>query len=251
MKYNNKEVEYLQSILKIRDWSVSTVNGKKDKQKQMPCREDSDYWKPLIELKTGQILNWEKGVTASTNYKVSDSGVYRLLDKNKNVVAEREGYVPRLLAPEDKSFAGDYVMMNIDENGFIKNWKPVLNQFDFNFINETMSFRQFLNENNETVKNNIEKLKSELENSNLLPMFEIEVMDKHKEIEFVTCDIKIENNMLVCQRDAVNTKEEDSKFIAKSEVEIDEDFTLDENLQELYDEVINDIIEGDLFDLVD
>ena len=149
MKYNNKEVEYLQSILKIRDWSVSTVNGKKDKQKQMPCREQSDYWKPLIELKTGQILNWEKGVTASTRYKVSDSGVYRLLDKDKNVVAEREGYVPRLLAPEDKSFAGDYVMMNIDENGFIKNWKPVLNQFDFNFINETMSFRKFLklNEN--------------------------------------------------------------------------------------------------------
>ena len=147
MKYNNKNVKYLQGILKIRDWSDATVNGKEDKQKQIPCREDSDYWKPLIELETGQILNWEKGVTASTRYKVSDSGVYRLLDKDKNVVAERDGYVPRLLAPEDKTFAGDYVMMDVDENGFIKNWKPVLNEFDFDLINETMSFRKFLNLN--------------------------------------------------------------------------------------------------------
>lgn len=121
------EVQYLQVDAHVRYWEDTKVNGVEDEQGTIPCRE-GESWKPLIDLHTGQILNWTKGTTADVHYKVCDAGNYQLLDENKFSVVENDGYVPSLLAPKSSGY-GDYIIMDIDENGFIQKWKPDLSSF--------------------------------------------------------------------------------------------------------------------------
>lgn len=88
----------------------------------------------------------------------------------------------------------------------------------------------------------------ELNNSRLLPIFEIPVIDKNGNEDFIVCEISVKDNQLIAQRDVVSTAEQKSKYIAKSAIDIDSDcFTLDEHLQDLHAEVCNDILFGDLF----
>lgn len=70
------------------------------------------------------------GKTASIHYKICDAGTYILLDDNMNEIKSIDGYVPDIMCPEGKGY-GDYVIMHVDEKGFIKNWKVVLNEFEF------------------------------------------------------------------------------------------------------------------------
>lgn len=122
------EVKYLQVEASVRYWEDTEVNGISDKEGDLiPCRE-GDLWKPLIELETGEILNWTKGNTASIHYKVCDSGVYKLLDDDKNIVKEIEGYVPSVMCPKEDGF-GDYIIMGVDLLGKITDWNPVLDDF--------------------------------------------------------------------------------------------------------------------------
>lgn len=60
-----------------------------------------------------------------------------------------------------------------------------------------------------------------------------------------------DNNTLWCQRQDVSSEEEEeSEQVASSYIVIDHDLSAKENLQLLYNAVIKDIINGDLFDLV-
>jgi hypothetical protein len=115
----------------VRYWEDATVNGVEDVQGDLiPCR-DVDNWKPIINIETGQITNWEQGKTADIHYKICDDGDYYLKDDKDEEVIRQEGYVPKTLCPEKNGY-GDYIIMRVDENGFIKNWK-----FDVsNFIEE-------------------------------------------------------------------------------------------------------------------
>jgi hypothetical protein len=97
----------------------------------------------------------------------------------------------------------------------------------------------------------IKAMKTELETSDRMPIFEIAVTDRTGLPEYVMCDISIKGNSLIAQRDAVTTKEQRSKKIATTRREIDTIFSLDENLQSLYEDIICEIIEGDLYDLKD
>jgi len=75
-----------------------------------------------INPETGQIVNWEKGYAMHIHWKVVDQGIYDYLDQNENSIKKFDcDYVPNYLAIEDSGY-GDYVIMNIDENGFIQNW---------------------------------------------------------------------------------------------------------------------------------
>lgn len=93
-----------------------------------PCRK-GDCWEPLIDLETGVILNWQKGQTADIHFKVCDAGEYSLLDADKKVVKKIDGYVPPIMSPEDEGY-GDYVIMKVDAEGQIANWKPDFEKFD-------------------------------------------------------------------------------------------------------------------------
>ena len=124
------DVKYLKAICSVRYWEDGTINGESDKDgSQTPCA-NGDNWEPLIEINSGKILNWEQGKTASLHYKICDCGVYQLLDENKEKIHEIEGYVPKVMCPKENGY-GDYLIMDIDENGFIKNFNEDMIEEDF------------------------------------------------------------------------------------------------------------------------
>lgn len=118
-----KEFEIKQVLVKagVRYWEDGTVNGVKDENGDLiPCRE-GNVWCPLIDVETGKICNWEYGKTADIHYKVCDDGEYIVIDEDGNAVFKIEGYVPNEIIPGSY---GDYIIMNIDEEGYIKEWDP-------------------------------------------------------------------------------------------------------------------------------
>jgi hypothetical protein len=122
------DVKYLLAEAGARYWEDTTVNDVEDTEGTLiPCR-DGDYWKPLIELETGKIVNWQQGVKAEIHYKCCDDGTYKLLDENKEVIKEIEGYVPGIMCPKENGY-GDYVIMDIDESGQIQDWECDLSDF--------------------------------------------------------------------------------------------------------------------------
>jgi hypothetical protein len=113
----------------VRYWEDATVNGVEDEQGDLiPCR-DGDYWKPIIDVDSGQIINWTKGVIADIHYKVCDDGQYTLKDADGNIIVIEEGYVPNCMCPKENGY-GDYIIIHIDENGFIVDWKADFSDFD-------------------------------------------------------------------------------------------------------------------------
>lgn len=125
------DVKFLQVEAGARYWEDGTINGIDDVNGDLtPCRE-GDYWKPLIEIDSGKILNWKQGTKAELHYKVVDDGTYVLLDENKKIIKEIDGYVPDIMCPEGEGY-GDYIIMNIDENGIIAKWNPTFEEFQEN-----------------------------------------------------------------------------------------------------------------------
>lgn len=106
----------------VRYWEDSTVNGVNDEEGDLiPCR-DGDTWKPIIDLESGIIINWEKGKEADVHYKVCDDGEYWLLDENDVKITKAKGYyVPSILSIGENGY-GDYIIMKIDSDGKISNW---------------------------------------------------------------------------------------------------------------------------------
>ncbi len=113
----------------VRYWEDATIDGLEDTDgKLTPCRK-GELWRPLIDIETGKILNWEQGKIAEIHFKVCDQCSWYLLDENNKVVASQEGdYVPGTLSPKERGY-GDYIIMNIDENGIIEDWKFSIDDF--------------------------------------------------------------------------------------------------------------------------
>lgn len=72
-------------------------------------------------METGNIVNWKKGIRAIVHYKVCDDGTYSFLDKDKKEIISVDSYVPKVLCPNGEGY-GDYIIMIIDNDGFIKGW---------------------------------------------------------------------------------------------------------------------------------
>lgn len=105
-----------------RYWEDSKVDGVEDTVDGtlIPCK-DGDVWRLRIDVSTGQILNWKQGVTADVHYKVCDNGRYAILDHQDNEITSIDGYVPTCLCPKESGY-GDYIIMDIDKDGFIQGW---------------------------------------------------------------------------------------------------------------------------------
>ena len=117
------EVKTLLVEADVRYWEDSTVNGVEDENGDLiPCKV-GDTWKPIIDLETGLITNWEKGKEANIHYKVCDAGEYWLQDENGEKIVKAKGYyVPDFLSIDDSGY-GDYIIMKIDKDGKINNWR--------------------------------------------------------------------------------------------------------------------------------
>ena len=122
-------VKTLFASMGVRYWEDGRVDGVEDTEGELiPCR-DGDYWRIKIDLETGIITNWKKGVSASVHYKVCDDGIYQLLNADGNTVIDRDYYVPSMLSPKENGH-GDYVIMDIGEDGKIDGFKADLSYFE-------------------------------------------------------------------------------------------------------------------------
>ena len=75
----------------------------------------------------------------------------------------------------------------------------------------------------------------EWEDCTLEKIFEFEVIDKRNNFrDWITFHIEIVDNRFVAQHEALTQAQLDSNKIACTRIDIDTDFSLDENLQELY-----------------
>jgi len=121
---------YLRTKIGVRHWEDATVNNVEDTEgKLIPLRE-GDYWCPTINIDTGKIINWEIGTIASIHYKCCDDGEYWLIAVDGFELKYPSYYVPNILDLYEDSY-GDYVIMNIDKNGYIKDWNSHANITDF------------------------------------------------------------------------------------------------------------------------
>lgn len=134
------EAKYLKVDAGVRYWEDTSVNGVDDTDcdetedsPTIPCAEfigdqnsalsGKDWrWRPIIDIETGQIINWEEGTVAHVHYKVCDDFSCEILDKESNPICSYDGYVPDIMCPSDDGF-GDYIIMSINEEGFIDGWK--------------------------------------------------------------------------------------------------------------------------------
>jgi hypothetical protein len=113
----------------VRYWEDAMVNGVYDSDGTLIPFRYGDRWKPIIDIETGQVVNWPKGVRADIHYKVCDDGCYSMLDENgESITAIIDDYVPIIMCPKENGF-GDYIIMDIDEEGFIQKWKPSTDGF--------------------------------------------------------------------------------------------------------------------------
>lgn len=120
-----KEVDITTMLVKakVRYWEDASVDGVDDEEGTLiPCRQ-GEIWAPEIDIDTGKIRNWEQGKKAKVHYKVCDQCSFYIKDSEGNIVGKQEGeYVPGVLCPKDSGY-GDYIIMDIDENGLIDKWK--------------------------------------------------------------------------------------------------------------------------------
>lgn len=118
-----KNAKFIEVEAGVRYWEDASINGAEDTDGKVPFRK-GDVWCPVIELQTGQVQNWPVGVEANIHYKVCDAGQYWLLDENNQRIAKwKDYYVPNdFLCVKDNGY-GDYIIMKIDGEGKIKNWK--------------------------------------------------------------------------------------------------------------------------------
>ena len=84
-------------------------------------KSESYRWQLTIDLENLKIIDWPKGVEANIHYKVCDDGTYYLLDENKEILAEKNCYVPDILSYIERGF-GDYIIMLINGNGELEHF---------------------------------------------------------------------------------------------------------------------------------
>lgn len=107
----------------VRYWEDGYVNGVQDVDGKIPLRI-GDGWRPVIDLRDGQIQGWPTGTSAEVHYKVCDAGEYWLLDETKQRIAKWGGYyVPDEFLCVGASGYGDYIIFKIAEDGKIVDWR--------------------------------------------------------------------------------------------------------------------------------
>lgn len=120
--YHNDIPLLVEVYAHVRYWEDARVNGVDDdaNNPKIPC-VDGNLWCPVINAETGQIVNWVKGTVANVHYKVCDECGIKISEDGV-VVYSDEDYVPDFLCPLEEGY-GDYIILDIDEDGYIKGWK--------------------------------------------------------------------------------------------------------------------------------
>ena len=96
------------------------------------------------------------------------------------------------------------------------------------------------------------KIRAEFDSVKLDRIFEIQVIRKSTgEIDYIIFEIEIVGDEFRAYHEPLTTEQSDSEKIAFCSVEIDPDFSLDENLAEIFCECQQAIIDSEFFELGD
>ena len=125
------DAKFLQVNANVRYWDDALINGESDESGDNVPFKEGDMWKPLIDVDNGVVVDWPKGTSASFHFKVCDAGNYQLLDGDKNLLAEKDGYVPSGLCHGDSGY-GDYIIFTVNNDGEILNYRADLDCDDWN-----------------------------------------------------------------------------------------------------------------------
>ncbi len=108
----------------VRYWEDAKINGIEDTDGDKVPMRSGDLWVPVIDLNTGTVIGWPFGTTARIHYKVCDAGEYWLGDDSgKKLLKWKDYYVPDSLLCHGDDGYGDYIILNIAEDGRIADWK--------------------------------------------------------------------------------------------------------------------------------
>lgn len=119
-----KSVRFLQVKAAVRYWEDALVNSLKDSEGSLIPFRQEDLWCPVIDLIEGKVLDWPQGLNADIHYKVCDQGQYWLLDENKVRIAKfKSDYVPDDLLCVGGGGHGDYIILVVNEEGYINGWR--------------------------------------------------------------------------------------------------------------------------------
>lgn len=120
--WNYRGVRFFRANVCPISFEDAEVDGESDDEDnpKIPCIE-GNRWNILIDIKTGQVINWKRGVDADVFYKVCDDGIYTAYDNGMDEIYEIEDYVPKLLEINENGY-GDYIEITIGKDGFIKKW---------------------------------------------------------------------------------------------------------------------------------
>jgi len=122
---HTKEPRYIEVAADVRYWEDASVNGVEDTDGTLIPSRNGNSWCPVIRLHDGLVIDWPIGVIADVHYKVCDAGEYWILDADKQRIAKWAGYyVPNEFLCQENNGYGDYIILNIDAEGFVKGWKP-------------------------------------------------------------------------------------------------------------------------------
>lgn len=138
------EPAYLEVRASVHYWEDAQVNGQEDTDgRTIPLRQ-LNCWCPVIRLCDGKVVGWPEGVVAMIHYKVIDEGDYWLRDAQMQRVAKwASAYVPDAFLCPGGSGWGDYIVMTIGADGFVRDWQaPAIVWARDNTDNEQQSWRR-------------------------------------------------------------------------------------------------------------
>ena len=98
----------------------------------------------------------------------------------------------------------------------------------------------------------MQRIFKEWQDCDKIKVFEFRVIDKRDGSEgWATFDIDIIDGIFVARHEPLNQEERDSKFIASVKTTIDPDFSLDENLVELYSACETALAESEFYSMTE
>jgi len=101
------------------------------------------------------------------------------------------------------------------------------------------------------MKTTLENFTNEFNNITLIKVFEIEVINKEtQDLDYILFDISIKDNCLVALHEPLTIEQIKSEKIAFVSVEIDLDFSIDKNLENLHELCINAILNSDFYEYI-
>ena len=105
-----------------RYWEDTSINGVEDTEGDLIPFREGEALKFTIDIDLGKIKDWPSDKEAKIHYKVCDRFSYSVINSDGDIVkTEEDEYMPNFM-PNDHY--GDYLIMNIDNEGNIENWKP-------------------------------------------------------------------------------------------------------------------------------